>query len=362
MFLCMALVCGCRHSQFNPHEPPRRKAESLRQMGIIKINDMAFQVLGGTNRIPTDLLQPPTNFFRLGPGDMIDIEILGEPNSQSTALVGPDGKVYYSLLPGTMVWGLTLSDTKELLENTLARYLRVKPEVVLNLRSIGSRRIWILGQVQTPGVYSLATSMTLLEAIAAAGGTPYIAGASEDIVDLENSFVMRDGRMLNVNFHQLLREGDLSQNIYLQPDDFVFVPSATAREVYVMGAVRVPAILDYSQQTSLISAISSAGGPAPYSWLSQVVIIRGSLKAPAIATVDYKDILGGKLPDVYLEPGDIVYVPLRPWYKLEQLAENILDEFVRTIAINEGRRAVLRDAGPVDVVVPLPGIGGTLTR
>ena len=59
----------------------------------------------------------------------------------------------------------------------------------------------------------------------------------EETADLQNSFVMREGQLLKVDFYKLLRQGDLSQNIYLQPDDFVYVRSASARNVYVLGAV-----------------------------------------------------------------------------------------------------------------------------
>ena len=63
----------------------------------------------------------------------------------------------------------------------------------------------------------------------------------QDLADLRHSFVMRQGQSLPVDFYRLLREGDTSQNIYLQPDDFVYVPSALSQQVYVLGAVRFPA-------------------------------------------------------------------------------------------------------------------------
>jgi len=82
----------------------------------------------------------------------------------------PDGKLYFNLLPGVDVWGLTLTEAKTRLENTFTNYLREQPRIAMTLRGVESKRVWILGCVQAPGVYTMATPMTLLEAISMAGG------------------------------------------------------------------------------------------------------------------------------------------------------------------------------------------------
>jgi protein involved in polysaccharide export with SLBB domain len=143
--------------------------------------------------------------------------------------VGPDGKIYYHLLPGLDVWGLTLKQTRDLVEKQLAKYL-TEPQVSLTLRTVGSKQIWLLGRLNKPGVYPLATPTTLLESIAAAGGTSRSLSqvASEELADLRHSFVVRQGQFVPVDFQRLLHEGDTSQNIFLKPDDFVYVACAGA--------------------------------------------------------------------------------------------------------------------------------------
>jgi len=312
-----------------------------------------FNSVDSTNQIRPEWLGVSKDFFRLGPGDSIDIELLGEPATPLTVTVGPDGKIYYSLLNGTFVWGLTLSEAKELLERSLAKFVRVKPEVALTLRGVGSRRVWILGHVQSPGVYPLAAPLTLLEAISVAGGAVTTPGISDDAADLENSFVIREGKMMRVDFSKLLHHGDFSQNVYLRPDDFIYLRSGVSRgDIYVLGAVAVPNIVDYKDHISLLSAISATGGPIEYAYLSHIAVLRGSLNHPTIATFDYNAIATGKALDVALEPGDVVYVPFSPYRKIEQFLDVILNSFVRTIAINEGQRAVLRGALPVGVSIP----------
>src|ERR1043166_3702089 len=318
-----------------------------------------FQRVALTNRIDKAWLQPPTEPYRLGPGDVIEVEVIGDANSRSSLLIGPDGKIYYSLLPGASVWGLTLGETRALLQQQLGQFTRATPEVVVNLRAVGSKRIWVLGHGSAAGVYTLATPTTLLEAISAAGGIP--SAGVDDVGDLQKSFLLRDGRSLAVDFERLFKGGDLSQNIYLQPDDFIFLRSATLPSVYVLGAVSSPTVLAHSRDMTVASAIISAGGTVKYAQQNQVVIIRGGLTRPQIAEVDYKSIVTGKATNIRLQAGDIVYVPFSPFRKIGQLAEDVLDQFVRTVAVNEGARIIDDKAQPVGLSAPVGGTSSSTT-
>jgi polysaccharide biosynthesis/export protein len=323
-----------------------------------------------TNQLAPELLRPGTGLFTLGPGDRLEIETLGNPASRALTVVGPDGKIYYSLLPGLDVWGMTLPQTRDLLEKELGKYL-TGPHVAITLREVGSKYVWLLGRVNRPGVYPIAAPMTLLEALAMAGGTARSASQidSDDLADLRHSFVVRQGQLLPVDFHRLLREGDASQNIVLQPDDFVYVRSALSEEVYVLGAVKLPRAIPYNEHMTLVSAIAGAVGPARYdifatydpgpltkdAYLSHVAVVRGSLAQPTIAVVDYNAIIKGKAPNIRLEPGDIVYVPNMPYTTLKRYFNMILNTFVTTVAANEGIRA---GGGTVGVGVSVP-VGGS---
>jgi len=296
-------------------------------------------------------LRPGTEPFTLGPGDRLEIEILGALNSRAVTAVGPDGKIYYHLLPGMNVWGLTLAETRDLLQKELGKYL-TEPQLTVTLREVASKHVWLLGRLSRPGVYPLAAPMTLLEAIALAGGTASAGGAQvslQELADLRHSFVMRQGQFLPVDFTRLLQQGDTSQNIYLQPDDFVYVPSASAQQVYVMGAVKAPRSVLYTDGMTLVSAMTSASGAATVGWfvpsnygimpdayLSHVAIVRGSLSEPQMSIVDYGAIIKGKARDVLLEPGDIVFVPNAPYATLKRYLNTILGTFITTVAANEG--------------------------
>ena len=352
--LLLALLSGCASP--GPKFEPRQGTTNLTTLTV-------------TNQLSTDLLRPGTDLFTLGPGDQLEIEILGNPASRALTTVGPDGKIYFNLLPGVDVWGLTLVQAKSLLEKELAKYSSA-PQVTPTLRSVGSKHVWLLGRLGKPGIYPLTGPMTLLEAIAVAGGTSRSTSqvTTEELADLRHSFVVRQGQFLPVDFHRLLREGDTSQNIYLQPDDFIYVPSALAQEVYVMGAVRFPRAVAYADQMTLVSAIASASGPMRYdflarmdpgpftkdAYLSHVAIVRGSLATPQVAVVDYGAIVKGQAPDVRLEPGDIVFVPNSPFTTLKRYLNMVVNTFVTTVAANEGVRAAGGEIG-IGVSVPVGG-------
>jgi protein involved in polysaccharide export with SLBB domain len=174
----------------------------------------------------------------------------------------------------------------------------------------------------------------------------------EDSADLGRAFVIRQGRMLRVDFARLLHEGDMTQNIYLQPDDFIYVPSAKVGNVHVLGAVNLPRSLDYANELTLVQAVSQAGGTVRReAHLSQVAIVRGALVQPQIAVVDLSAILAGKAPDIALEAQDIVFVPYTPYRVLNRYVDLILDTFVRTVGVNEGARAA---GGTAQVGVSVP--------
>lgn len=306
-----------------------------------------------TTQIDPVWLKPGTNLFTLGPGDVVDLEIMGKPATRTTAPVGPDGKLYFSFLSGVDVWGLTMSETKASIEKELSRYDRSGVQVGISVRSVGSKFVWVLGRINKPGVYPITGEMTLLEAIAQAGGTALAGspGSTEEQADLHHSFVERHGQILPIDFQKLLQEGDMSQNIYLQPDDFVYLPSTLFHEVFVLGSVGAPRAVPFSTRLTLVSAITASGGPIPGAYLRHVAIVRGSLTEPKVAIVDYKDIINGKAPDIALSAHDIVYVPMHPLSGLQSYAKIILSTFVNTIAANEGANAVTQSSAKVGIAI-----------
>jgi polysaccharide biosynthesis/export protein len=350
------LVTGC-------NSVSRRSARA----NVIAPNFVAAQV-AESGTIDPMLLQRPTFDYRLGPGDVVDVEVLGDVNTQSSSVVGPDGKIYFYLLPGIDVWGLSPTQARERIGQEMQKLVREQQPISVTLRKATSQRIWMLGRLNKPGIYSMAGPMTLLDALSEAGGpapagafasmtgpmaVASARGATDEAADLRRAFIIRDGRSLRVDFSRLLREGDMSQNVYLQPNDFVYLPSATIGNVHVLGAVESPRAVDYVNSLTLLQAIAQAGGTLRReAHLSQVAIVRGSLSQPQVAMVDMTAIIAGRAPDIALEPQDIVFVPEGPYRVLTRYVDMILDTFVRTVGVNEGAKAANGQA-QLGVTVPL---------
>lgn len=338
----LGLLCGCTNSPLPVARP------GLPAPVAADLNEVQAQALDPA------LLQAADSPFKLGPGDRLDVEMVGDLATRSVVTVGPDGKIYYDILPGVDVWGLTLPEARDRLEAEMGKYVREKPVIELDLREVASQQVWVLGRLNTPGVYPLGRPTTLLDAIAEAGGlgvTTPVGGSPVETADLSRSFLMRGGHMVPVDFQRLLREGDMTQNVYLQPGDFVFLPSTRSAQVHILGAVLQPRSERMAGSLTVVQAIALAGGSVPGACLPNVAILRGSLAQPQIAIVDVRQVLHGKAPDVRLEPNDIVYVPYRPEQLLERYLYLALDTFARTVGVNEGAYAVSGKNQPIAVGV-----------
>jgi polysaccharide biosynthesis/export protein len=356
-------AAGCKTDDFVSQTPrPSNYSELSKPASTAN-----YQTLKVTNTFDRALLRAPTNLFTLGPGDKLDIELVDDTNSLSSTVVGPDGKIYFNLLPGIDVWGLTLGQTREVIQHDLTKYVRGEPQVNVTLRDVQSKHVWLLGRFQQPGIYNMAAPTTLLEAIAAAGGSQSFAGQrqiseggpiGEDLADFNHSFVVRGNKMVPVDFHNLLEKGDLSQNIYLQPDDFIYFAPSYAKEVYVLGAVVQPKPVQYVRGMTLIQAITASYGTIRDAWLDHVTLVRGSLSQPDVTFVNYYDIAKGKTPDVPLQPGDIIYVPLTRYRYLRKYLDVALDTFVSSVAINAGTKiSTPRSSGGSGITIP---VGSTI--
>ena len=332
------IVCGlsaCTSIDGLSHRP--KSLDPYAVGGVARAQTVGTQ---GAGTLDASMLKPPTKPFRIGPGDVIDIELLGSGDGPQRTFVGPDGRIYFHLLPGQQVWGMTLNEIQRLLEFGLRKFVQ-QPQVSITLREVHSQKVWVLGRVNTPGLYELSQPMTVLEAVSKAGGlfTSRMGGSTEELADLNHSFLIRKGRLVPVDFNRLIRSGDTSQNIYLEPDDFIYLPSALGSEVYILGAVNQPCAVGFRDQLTLTGALAHCRGFIPGAKPQKVAIVRGSMREPQIAVVDAQAILTGAKPDILLNPKDLVYVPQTSPTSLGAYADLVISTFARTLSANEGARA-----------------------
>ena len=267
--------------------------------------------------------------YTLGAGDIIDIAFYGRTElDRGQIFVQPDGSVSYLQAQNIPAAGLTIDALRTRLETELSRYHR-QPRLVLSPVELRSKRYVILGKVVDKGSFPLDRPTTILEAVARARGieTGLFEQNTVELADQPRSFLMRGGARVPVDFEALFLRGDLSQNVALEPGDFLNFPSAVTNEVYVLGEVGQPGILGVTNGLSTVGAIAIRGGFTRAAFRQRVLIVRGSLQNPERIVVDTAAVLAGRQPDVVLQPKDIVYVSARPW----RLAEELLDAAVTAL-------------------------------
>ena len=136
--------------------------------------------------------------YRLGPGDTVNVYVLGKPETKVDALpIAPDGTISY-LDARVRIAGLTVPEARLQVEAELQKFER-NVRVVLTPGGLGSKSYTILGNVPKQGRYVLDHSVTLLEALADAGGLSKESGqlgAVSERVNLDQSFLVRQGRKL----------------------------------------------------------------------------------------------------------------------------------------------------------------------
>ncbi len=342
---CLLMACACQQSI--------PKSEFDLRKGNQTVKNLTFNNVKINRSLDRKLLIPPTEPYILGPGDIVEIEIAEIPGTLARTFVMPDGMVYYNLAGGVHAEGLTQAEFSKKLTEALKRDY-TNPLVNVSLVEVRSRRYWILGRVFKPGIFPLRQPTTLLEAISQSGGlfTSSFSGSTEELADLSNSVVIRNGDILPVNFEKLIKSGDTSQNIYLHHNDFVYLPSSTSSTVLLLGAVTAPQAIGYKDSLTLVDCIAQGKGPAKDAYLDQIVVVRGTLDKPSAATVNLKAILTGKESNVLLQPGDIVWIPRRPLGLLESTVQLVFKDAARSIAASAGAQVVGSNQNPV-VTIPI---------
>jgi polysaccharide biosynthesis/export protein len=157
--------------------------------------------------------------------DSLQINVFNEPDLSVKVRVNSQGMINYPMLGAVQVGGLTVSEAENLLKERLGRDYLVNPQVSVLVDRANSRRVFILGQVRSPGAYEFTAdeSLTLLQAISRAGGfTPVAAPGRVSIIRSEDGVEKK----ITVNVTAVINSGDRSKDIELQSDDVVVVPES----------------------------------------------------------------------------------------------------------------------------------------
>lgn len=269
-----------------------------------------------------DMELPP---YKLGPGDKMKIYVYDEPELDSdVVIVKQDGTLSYRLVGEVDVTGLTIPEATKIIEERLKDYI-LYPKVSIIPFEARSASVTILGKVTFPGIIEIQGRMRILDALADAGGLAlgYFQNNTVELADLERTFLIRENRVLPIDFVELIQNGKMIYNIPLLDRDYIYIPSAVNKEVYIIGEVNQEGHYFYQENMTLVQSITFAQG-FKNSAQSTVYVIRGNLNHPRIFKINTKDILKARVRDFRLKPNDIVYVPKRPIARWNEIVNNAL--------------------------------------
>ena len=197
---------------------------------------MAIAVAACAKQPPRELLasdrfQPwdsSLDEYRLRPGDELDIRLLYNPEFSDRVVVAPDGQISMPLIGFVPAAGRTPRDLQAELQGRFRRELR-QPDVSVIPRTFAQQRVFIGGEVGTPGVYDLPSQIGVLQAIITAGG--FRPTAREEGVILIRRTPQNRPAMRLVDVEAMLDRAALEQDVPLQPFDIVFVPRSGIAQV-----------------------------------------------------------------------------------------------------------------------------------
>ena len=166
------------------------------------------------------MAQSGSSPYLIGPEDILNIYIWKEPDLTQEVTVMPDGKISFPLVGEIQAEGRTVMELKQAITEKLQDYVTA-PEVAVVVRELRSQRIYTMGKLNSPGPYSLAPGMTVVQALSTAGGFAEWA-------DEKNILVIRreGGKEVQhrFNYKQYISGENLKQNIFLKPNDTIVVP------------------------------------------------------------------------------------------------------------------------------------------
>jgi polysaccharide export outer membrane protein len=165
------------------------------------------------------VVTPPPDYV-IGPDDALNIVFWREQDMSAEVVVRPDGHISLPLLNDVRAVGLTPEQLRVVL-NAVAQKFVEEPNATVVVRAINSRRVFVQGNVMRGGPYPLSAGMTVLQALALAGGVTEFANAKNiSIVRTENGA----SKSFKFNYKNVAEGKNLEQNITLRPGDSIVVP------------------------------------------------------------------------------------------------------------------------------------------
>ena len=280
-----------------------------------------------------ELLSAKAEPYRVGPQDVLMVTVWDHPeltlplgqyrtDSATGLVVDDDGQLFYPYIGRVKVAGLTVQQVRDLVTLKLDKVLQ-RPQVDVKVLAFRSQKVFVGGEVKTPAVYPVTDiPFTLAEAVNRAGGFLPTADQSRILVS-------RGERTWNLDFLELMAQGNRISQILLKDGDSVHVYHRNEAPVYLLGELRDPkSVSAYNGKLSLAQAISDAGGINNQTADARSIYVfrRGTAEnAVDVFQLDAYNPVAMVLADRFaLQPRDVVYVDAGPLVRWNRVISLIL--------------------------------------
>jgi len=193
--------------------------------------------------------------YVIGPGDTVQVQLYGKENRQYELMVDREGLLQFPGIGPVVVAGMRFDELKNNLQRRIKKQMP-GVQIHVSLGELRSMRIFVLGDVNRPGAYTVSSLSTMTNAL-------FVSGGVRPIGSLRNVQLKRRGKLIQqLDLYDLLLRGDTSADARMQPGDVIFVPPI-GDTVGIDGEVRRPAIYELKKERTVQQALAMAGGMLP---------------------------------------------------------------------------------------------------
>lgn len=214
---------------------------------------------------PLDLVPVPPDYV-IGPGDELRIRVWGQVNFRADVRVDRSGEVFVPQVGQVHVAGMPFSALDAHLRSAIGRVYR-NFDLTADVGQIRAIQVYLAGQARRPGMYTVSSLSTLVDALFASGGPS--AGGSFRHILLRRAGV----EVTDFDLYSLLIRGDKSKDVSLENGDVIFIPPV-GPQVAVTGSIRNPALYELRASETLADAVADAGGASVVAAQARVSIER----------------------------------------------------------------------------------------
>ncbi|MBT8444398.1 MAG: SLBB domain-containing protein, partial [Gammaproteobacteria bacterium] len=241
---------------------------------------------------------PVPRDYILGPGDEIVVHLYGNENTRFTLSVNRDGTIDFPKLGPRPVAGLTFGELKDEIEQRVDEQL-VGTESAVTMGQLRSIRIFVVGDVKTPGAYTVSSLARITNGL-------FYAGGITEIGSLRRVQLKRGGQLVKtLDLYELLLRGDTRNDAQLRADDVIFVPPVDF-QVAIDGEVKRPAIYELKKERTLRQVIDLSGGMSPTADATSIQLRR--VHQNGTRDIETIDMLKPSGASMAMQSGDFVMI------------------------------------------------------